>query len=64
MFEYDLNVGRWIADHPGYCLRAGCEGFGFEAQKRDANGRPVGERYSALTLDELAVILAKADTDT
>jgi hypothetical protein len=64
MFEYDLNVGRWIADHPGYCLRAGGEGFGFETQKRDANGRPVGERYSALTLDELAVMIAKADAGT
>ena len=62
--EYDLNVGRWIADHPYYFLRAGFEGFGFEAQKRDANGRPVGERYSALTLDELAVMLAKAAAAT
>jgi hypothetical protein len=59
--EYDLNVGRWIADHPGYCLRAGVEGFGFEAKKRDHTGRPVGERYTALTLDELAVMLASAD---
>jgi hypothetical protein len=62
--EYDLNVGRWMADHPDYCLRAGFEGFGFEAQKRDPNGRPVGERCAALTLDELAVMLATADADT
>jgi hypothetical protein len=64
MPEYDLNVGRWIADHPDYCLRAGVEGFGFEAQKRDRNGRPAGERHSALTLDELAAILASADAGT
>jgi hypothetical protein len=63
MPEYDLNVGRFLADHPDYCLRAGSEGFGFEAQKRDRYGRPVGERYSALTLDELAATLAKADAD-
>jgi hypothetical protein len=64
MPDYDLNVGRWKADHPDYCLRAGFEGFGFEAQKRDLNGRPIGERYVALTLDELAAKLASADTGT
>jgi hypothetical protein len=64
MPEYDLNVGRFKADHPDYCLRAGFEGFGFEAQKRDPNGRPVGERYTALTLDELAVMLAREHADT
>ena len=64
MPDYDLNVGRWMADHPDCCLRAGFEGFGYEAQKRDLNGRPVGERYSALTLDELAVLLANADAGT
>jgi hypothetical protein len=63
MPDYDLDVGRFKTDHPDYCLRAGFEGFGFEAQKRDPNGRPVGERYVALTLDELAVMLADADTD-
>jgi hypothetical protein len=63
MPEYDFNVGRFIADHPDYCLRAGSEGSGFEAQKRDRNGRPVGERYAALTLDELAVMLARVDAD-
>ena len=62
--EYDLNVGRFKADHPDYCLRAGSEGFGFEAQKRDRDGRRVGERYVALTLDKLAAILAKADAGT
>ena len=64
MYDYDLNVGRFIADHPDYCLRAGSEGFGFEAQKRDLYGRPVGQRYSALTLEELAVRLARVYADT
>jgi hypothetical protein len=64
MAEYDLNVGRFMADHPDYCLRAGFEGSGFEAQKRDRHGRPVGERYTALTLDELAATLARADAGT
>ena len=59
-----VNVGRWKADHPDYCLRAGFERFGFEAQKRGPNGRPVGERYSALTLDELATMLGNADAGT
>lgn len=64
MPDYDLNVGRFLADHPDYCLRAGFEGFGYEAQKRDPNGRPAGERYTALTLDELAAMLADADAGT
>lgn len=50
--EYDLNVGRWIEDHPDYILRAGFEGFGYEAQHRETR-----ERVSALTLDELAAKL-------
>ncbi len=64
MTEYGLNVGRFMADHPDYCLRAGLEGFGFEAQKRDRYGHPVGERHSALTLDELAATLARVDAET
>lgn len=63
MPDYDLNVGHWLADHPDYCLRIGCEGFGYMAQRRDEHGRGAGERYSALTLDELAVMLAKAETE-
>ncbi len=63
MPDYDLNVGRWMADHPDYCLRIGLEGFGYIAQRRDDQGHGVGERYSALTLDELAAMLAKADAD-
>lgn len=63
MTEYDFNVGRWMADHPDYCLRIGLEGFGYTAQRRDEHGHGVGERYAALTLDELAVMLAKAGTD-
>jgi hypothetical protein len=64
MHEYDLNVGRFLADHPDYCLRAGFEGFGYEAQKRDRHGHPAGQRYSALTLDELAAMLASAEAGT
>jgi hypothetical protein len=63
MPDYDLNVGRWMADHRDHCLRIGFGGFGYTAQRRDENGHGVGERYSALTLDELAAMLAKADTD-
>ena len=46
---YDLNVGRFIQDHPAWWVRVGFEGFGFEAQHRETR-----ERFSALTLDELA----------
>jgi hypothetical protein len=62
MPDYDFNVGHWMADHPDYCLRIGFEGFGYLAQRRDEHGRGVGGRYSALTLDELAAMVATADT--
>jgi hypothetical protein len=61
MPDYDLNVGRFIQDHPSYILRIGFEGFGYEAQHRDEWGHGAGERYSALTLDELAARLDEAD---
>jgi hypothetical protein len=61
LMDYDLNVGRFIRDHPGYILRVGFLGFGYEAQHRDERGHGVGERYSALTLDELAAMLVNAD---
>ena len=60
--DYDINVGRFIQDHPGYIVRVGFKGFGYEVQHRDEWGHGVGERYSALTLDELAAVLEKADT--
>jgi hypothetical protein len=61
--DYDLNVGRFIEDHPGYIVRVGFEGIGYQAQHRNEWGHGTGERYSALTLDELAVKLAKPDAD-
>ncbi len=59
--EYGLNVGRFIEDHADYIVRVGFDGFGYEAQHRDEWGHGAGERYAALTLDELAAMLAKAD---
>jgi hypothetical protein len=55
---YDLNVTRWLEDHPDHILRAGLEGFGFEAQHRETR-----ERATALTLDELDAKLAHGDTE-
>lgn len=40
MPDYDLNAGRFKADHPDYCLRAGFEGFGFEAQNATRTAVP------------------------
>lgn len=48
--DYDLNVGRFIQDHPSYVVRIGFDGFGYEAQHRDEWGHGVGECYAALTL--------------
>jgi hypothetical protein len=39
--EYDLNVGRWMADHPDYCQRAGVEGQGSGTSRLTSpSGRP------------------------
>jgi hypothetical protein len=59
--EYGLNVGRFIADHPGWMITAGFEGYGYAARRRDDDGRACGKRLSALTLDELHVLLAATD---
>jgi hypothetical protein len=59
--DYDLNVGRFIEDHPGYIVKIGLDGFGYETQRRDERGHGAGERYSALTLDELAALLLEAE---
>jgi hypothetical protein len=61
--DYDLNVGLFIEEHPGYIVKIGFDGFGYEAQHRDESGHGAGERYSALTLDELAAMLSDADAE-
>jgi hypothetical protein len=58
--EYGENVGQFIRDHRDYVIRAGFEGFGYSAQKRDANGRGKGVRIERLTLDELDAVLKEA----
>jgi hypothetical protein len=59
--EYGLDIGRFMADHEKqWVIKIGAEGFGFDAQRRDGNGRGTGRHYAALTLDELAKILADA----
>jgi hypothetical protein len=58
--EYELNIGRFIEDHSNYVIQAGPGGFGYQAQLRDDSGKGVGERWSALTLDELAAKLQAA----
>jgi hypothetical protein len=60
--EYDLNIGRFIEDHRDYVIRAGPGGFGYQVQLRDDSGKGVGERWSALTLDELAAQLEAAES--
>jgi hypothetical protein len=55
---YGVNIGRFIADHPGWQVSGLL--FGYTARKRDALGRPRGKRRSARTLDGLAAKLATA----
>jgi hypothetical protein len=52
---YDLNVGRWIADHPGWQIRGAFEGFGYET--RPSTG---GRWIFGTSLDELAARVADA----
>jgi hypothetical protein len=60
--EYGLNVSRWKADHPDHVLLAGPYGTGFTARRKDRWGRGRGGPVTALTLDELAALLARQDT--
>ena len=55
---YELNIGRFIREHPGHVIQAGPYGTGYCARRKDASGRPAGERVTALTLDELAARIA------
>jgi len=59
-YPYEVNIGKFIADHPGWRIQAGLEGVGYTAQRRD-NGGVHGPRVGALTLDELAARLAALD---
>lgn len=52
---YELNIGRFIREHPGWIVAAGFEGTGYRARRRDG-----GPWVSALTLDELAALLEMA----
>jgi hypothetical protein len=51
--SYDLDVGRFLREHPDTTLQAGPGGSGYRAQRRDGRGRGVGVSVIALTLDEL-----------
>ena len=55
--EYGLDVGKWIKNHPEYLLQSGFEGLGVTAKRRNELGRAVGRPVTALTLDELAVLV-------
>jgi hypothetical protein len=54
---YGVNVSKWIKDHPEYLLQSGFEGLGFTARRRNELGRAADRPVTALTLDELAVLV-------
>ena len=56
--KYGDNIGRWIEDHPGLYVEAGPGGFGYSIRRRGPRGRPVGERLTARTLDQLDKLAA------
>lgn len=60
--EYGSNIGRFIRDHEDYVVRIGPMNTGYQAQKRGPDGHGAGQRFTGLTLDELAVKLRSAKT--
>jgi hypothetical protein len=60
--EYELNVGRFIKDFPDWTIAAGTSGTGYTAQRRDGYSHGRGQRYDALTLDDLAEQLKQAES--
>lgn len=56
---YDLNIGRFIKDHPSHVISAAPSACGYSARRKDGDGRPTGPRLTALTLDELAAMIAE-----
>lgn len=56
---FGVNVGMFEDAFPDWRLSAAFEGLGFAARKV-ANGRRAGPAVTALTLDELAVLLDEA----
>lgn len=59
--DYDLNVGRFISEHPDWALSAGPGGAGYSAQRKNGHGHGAGEPVTALTLDELAARLEQEE---
>lgn len=58
MKTYGLNIGEFVADYGGrYVITAGERGTGYCAQRRNEHGHGCGQKYTALTLDELAALL-------
>lgn len=58
--EYGCNVGRSIRDHEDYVVKIGPMNVGYQAQRRGPDGHGVGERFTGLTLDQLAANLRAA----
>jgi len=54
--SYGLNVGRLIANYGRDWLITGTA-EGYAAQRRGQRGKGRGQRFTALTLDQLAEIL-------
>lgn len=60
MEPYGLNIGRFIADHrERWVITAAPYGGGFAARWRNPAGRPRGQAFTALTLDQLSEILER-----
>ena len=52
--RYDMNVTALMADYTDFIIRGREGGFGWTAQTRGKEGRPIGPLLEGSSLDELA----------
>ena len=56
--RYDMNIVALMADYTDFIIRGQADGFGWTAQARGKEGRPVaGPPLEASSLDELAELM-------
>ena len=58
--EYGLNVGAFIRDHRERWVTTGTA-TGYAIQWRDRHGNGRGQRFAAVTLDQLAAIAEREE---
>lgn len=52
--SYEHNIGQFMRDFSDWVIGGGAHGYGYKAQRRNAQGNGAGHTYRDLTLDGLA----------